>query len=184
MLISYTRKENIDNYQCLLDYLYKEEDSPKIIWGDEEALEIGYQRASKYGNYPIQLRHFIISPKLDITASDAVEILFDLQRVYQFDLYEVFIVQHYKERKDGAASPFHYHLIVPELQRWGEPLFHDDSEHYPKLCQQVARIAEAKFEHPIQKWGLNEARITAESLGYDAIARKLHNTFANTSVYF
>ena len=100
-------------------------------------------------------RHFKISPREDCTREQFMEAVEALSAEFGFDPLACVVVGHVKPRQGGAASEFHLHVLVPEVNPVNGRVL--SSRHsYPRQ-EKVARVLESRWGHAIVQGQHNHA---------------------------
>ena len=139
-----------------------------VLQGSEQALYDAVEDARawrrKYG-----IRHFKIAPRETPTRSQLLESVTDLALEFGFREEDAVVIGHVKRRFNDAASEFHLHVLVPEVNPvTGEVLSSRWS--YPRQ-EKVARVLEARWGHAVTQGAFNRMvidRLRADGLDDDA----------------
>lgn len=101
------------------------------------------------------IRHFKVSPKEAPTPSQVHEAIGLLAEEFGFAVEDAVIVCHVKRRRGGAACPFHFHVLVPEVDpSTGRVL---SSRWSYARQEKVSRLVEAHWGHAVIQGRFNGA---------------------------
>lgn len=137
-------KEGI-NATC--KHVFEGKDNEEIIDLQGSAFDVkamlGLAKAvqSKYA-----VRHLKIAPFEPITDEQAFEIVKLYCEEFKADETKAVIIRHQKPRADPKASPYHYHVYLPEVMEDQDYKIMDS--HFSKIREEkLARLIEIKFNH-------------------------------------
>lgn len=92
------------------------------------------------------VRHLKIAPFEPITDEQAFEIVKLYCEEFRADETKAVIIRHQKPRADPKASPYHYHVYLPEVMEDQDYKIMDS--HFSKIREEkLARLIEIKFNH-------------------------------------
>lgn len=92
------------------------------------------------------VRHLKIAPFEPITDEQAFEIVKLYCEEFKADETKAVIIRHQKPRADPQASPYHYHVYLPEVMEDQDYKIMDS--HFSKIREEkLARLIEIKFNH-------------------------------------
>lgn len=92
------------------------------------------------------VRHLKIAPFEPITDEQAFEIIKLYCEEFRADETKAVIIRHQKPRADPKASPYHYHVYLPEVMEDQDYKIMDS--HFSKIREEkLARLIEIKFNH-------------------------------------
>lgn len=100
-------------------YLSESGDNESVTWvkGRQQNLPL-MDEISKLSGSLFSIRHVIIAPECAMSHADLAIILDEYAQEYTIPDLSVqlaCIVLHHKKRLAGAASPFHWHVCLPEV---------------------------------------------------------------------
>lgn len=148
----------------------------EVLQGTPEELDDMVSDAEMGGSM-YAVRHFTISPQVETSREDLMQVVDDLGREFNFDPADVLIVEHTKPRAGEAGFERHLHVLVAEYDvEIGRVM---SSAYTHQREERIARIAEHRLGHPLIVGGHQQA--VADYLrehGNDALAKKLEDAFA------
>lgn len=128
-------------------HVFEGKDNEEIIDLQGSAFDVkamlGLAKAvqSKYA-----VRHLKIAPFEHITDEQAFEIVKLYCEEFRADETKAVIIRHQKPRADPKASPYHYHVYLPEVMEDQDYKIMDS--HFSKIREEkLARLIEIKFNH-------------------------------------
>lgn len=128
-------------------HVFEGKDNEEIIDLQGSAFDVkamlGLAKAvqSKYA-----VRHLKIAPFEPITDEQAFEIVKLYCEEFKADETKAVIIRHQKPRADPKASPYHYHVYLPEVMEDQDYKIMDS--HFSKIREEkLARLIEIKFNH-------------------------------------
>lgn len=159
MMIKATRIRASAGALDLARHLTEGDENEKItlIRGTVAGLHDAVEDAKRF-NRLYALRHFIISPQLELTREQFEKAAKALGDEFGFDHLMALTVEHRKSRADPSVSPLHWHLVVAETNAITGHVLSSSFSH-PRH-EKVARILELEFGHPIVP-GAHDAAVLA-----------------------
>lgn len=85
-----------------------------VLRGSEQDL-FDWVRDARKRRKQYAVRHWKLSPEADISPEQELAALHLFAEEFRFDPERVVLLRHRKKRHNGAASEFHLHLLVPEV---------------------------------------------------------------------
>lgn len=117
-----------------------------VLQGNEQDLHDWMEDARRWRRR-FGFRHFKVSPREDCTREQFTEAVEALAAEFGFDPKACVMVGHVKPRQGEAASEFHLHVLVPEVDATTGRVL--SSRHsYPRQ-EKVARVLETRWGHAV-----------------------------------
>ncbi len=170
MIIQSARLLASKGAQATADHVFRGEANEKIvvIQGSEQALFDMVDDAREWRR-TYAIRHFKIAPRENPTRKQLLESVTDLALEFGFREEDTVIIGHVKRRHEDGASPFHLHVLVPEVNPVDGKVL-GNSWDYARQ-EKVARVLEARWGHTVTQGAFNKmvvARLRAEGRHDDA----------------
>lgn len=102
---------------------------------------------AKIGGSMYAIRHFTISPEVEMTRDEMQWTLDQLGQTYNFDPADAVIVEHQKPRAGGAGYDRHWHVLAPEYDIEVGRIMKSSKSH--QIDERIARDTERRFGHPM-----------------------------------
>ncbi len=137
------------------DHVFRGEANDRIIVirGSEQALHDMVHDARAWRR-TYAIRHIKVCPREVLTREQLDEAVADLAREFGFDAEDAVVVGHVKPRLNGMASPYHLHVLVPEVNPVNGRVL---SSGWNRARQEkVSRLLEARWGHAVVQGAFNK----------------------------
>ena len=140
----------------LLRHVVDGEDNDRVehLQGNITDLEDARADAIRLGR-EYSVRHWILSPELEITPAQLAYLIALLAVEFRFDPKDAVVWKHHKPRAVEGACGQHYHLLVREVDAISGRVM--TSSHNFKVHEKLARRVEVAWGHKLTRGGHNRA---------------------------